>query len=146
MKNELPAKLEEGRVREGYFASTSSDGPYGAFFVHGPCGCQLKIISSGGHETGWEHVSISTPRRPPNWQEMCFVKDLFWGDEEAVVQFHPPKSRYVNNHPHCLHLWRSTRETFPMPPDILVGVKSIGTLPANTLQRDVMELIKANTP
>jgi hypothetical protein len=129
MRRELPAKLEEGRLTSGRLASDASFGPYGVFFVHGPCGCELKIIASGGDETGWEHVSVSTPRRPPNWQEMCFVKELFWEPDECVVQFHPPESQYVNNHPHCLHLWRSIREAFPLPPAILVGVKSAGVLP-----------------
>lgn len=143
MKQILSDKLELGRIKQGYFASGASDGPYGAFFVQGPCGCELKIVSSGGDETGWEHVSVSTPRRPPNWQEMCFIKDLFWEPEECVVQFHPPESEYVNNHPHCLHLWRSVREVFPLPPSILVGVKEIGILPANTSQQDAAALLEA---
>jgi hypothetical protein len=128
MKSVLPEKLEVGRVRHGYFGSGPDNGPYGAFFVSGPCGCELKIIASGADETGWEHVSVSTPRRPPNWQEMCFVKDLFWEPEECVMQLHPPASQYVNNHPHCLHMWRPIRETIPLPPAILVGVKALGVL------------------
>lgn len=71
----MRVKMHES-IREGYFANGADDGPYGAFFVQGPCGCQLKIVSGGGDETGWEHVSVSTPRRPPNWLEMCFVKML----------------------------------------------------------------------
>jgi hypothetical protein len=59
---------------------------------------------------------------------MSFVKSLFWSDEECVMQLHPPASAYVNNHPHCLHLWRPTRQQIPMPPEILVGVKSIGII------------------
>ena len=129
MRKELPAKLEDGRVREGDYGSDPSWGSYGAFFIHGPCGCELKIIASGGDETGWEHVSISTQRRSPNWQEMCFVKNLFWEPEECVMQLHPPESTYVNNHQFCLHLWRPTKETIPLPPSILVGVKEMGTLP-----------------
>jgi hypothetical protein len=54
---------------------------------------------------------------------MCAVKDLFWGDDDWVVQFHPAKSAYVNNHPGCLHLWRPTREQMPMPPHELTGIK-----------------------
>lgn len=128
MKKELPQKLEDGRVSTGYFGTTKESGPYGAFFVQGPCGEQLKIISSAGDETGWEHVSISTRRRTPNWMEMCFVKDLFWSDEECVMQLHPPKSDYVNNHPHCLHLWRPTLVDIPRPPSIMVGYKDLGEL------------------
>jgi hypothetical protein len=127
MLEKLPERLEARRVRDGELASDSSWGAYGAFFVHGPCGEELKIIASGADADdvashGWEHVSISTRRRCPNWIEMCFVKDLFWGPEECVVQFHPPKSCYVNNHPFCLHLWRH-KDGFPMPPMILVGLK-----------------------
>ena len=77
---------------------------------------------------GWEHVSVSCERRIPNWLEMSFVKRLFWAPEECVVQFHPPESKYVNNHPHVLHLWRWTRGKFPMPPSILVGCKTIGII------------------
>jgi hypothetical protein len=130
MRKVLPDKLENGRLRAGWMASDRSFGPYGAFFVQGPCGCELKIVASGGEEAvceGWEHVSISTPRRPPNWQEMCFVKDLFWDAEECVIQFHPPASTYVNNHPHCLHLWKPPFD-LPLPPAILVGVKSAGVI------------------
>lgn len=133
MKTSLPQRLENARLRTGHYGTSADDGPYGAFFVHGPCGCALKIISSGGDETGWEHVSVSTPRRPPNWQEMSFVKDLFWEPEECVMQLHPPKSEYVNNHSYCLHMWRPTRTEIPLPPSILVGVKSLGTLPPNTV-------------
>jgi hypothetical protein len=80
------------------------------------------IISSGrDSEYSWEHVSVSGQKRTPNWQEMCFVKDLFWGDEECVMQLHPPKSQYVNLHPHCLHLWKPMRVHIPVPKSILVG-------------------------
>ena len=51
---------------------------------------------------------------------MAFVKDLFWAETETVVQLHPPASRYVNQHPYCLHLWRHREILFPLPPTILV--------------------------
>lgn len=128
MKHTLPDKLENGRLRRGHFGTSSTDGPSGAFFVQGPCGCELKIVASGADETGWEHVSVSTPRRPPNWQEMCLIKDLFWEPEETVMQLHPPHSEYVNNHAYCLHLWRPVFTNIPLPPSILVGLKSLGTI------------------
>jgi hypothetical protein len=128
MKKHLPEKLEAGRL-EG----DASWGGYGPFLVQGPCGEKLMIVSSAADDDdaaaqGWEHVSVSTRRRPPNWQEMCFVKDLFWDEEECVVQFHPPRSAYVNNHPFCLHLWRCKHAPFPMPPENLVGDQSLGDL------------------
>jgi hypothetical protein len=118
MKQVLPESLEAGRI-----AGRRSYGPYGYFRIMGPCGCELWILSSGAdypEVEGWEHVSVSRQRHPPNWEEMCFVKDLLWDAEEVVVQFHPRRSQYVNVHPNCLHLWRHVGG-FPEPPAILVG-------------------------
>lgn len=123
MRGVLPEKLQNGRVRDGRLASDPSDGPNGCFHVHGPCGAMLTIVSSAARrDVPWEHVSVSTPRRCPNWPEMSFVKGLFWDDEECVVEFHPPRSRYVNNHEFCLHLWRPTHFSMELPPSILVGI------------------------
>ena len=47
---------------------------------------------------------------------MCKVKDLFWGEEETVLQFHPRKSEYVNAHPRCLHLWKQVGVDVKLPP------------------------------
>ena len=76
------------------------------------------IWSFGG---GWDHVSVSFSYRCPTWEEMCRVKDVFFHDEECVVQYHPPKSQYVNKHPYCLHLWRPIKAELPMPPKGFVG-------------------------
>lgn len=48
---------------------------------------------------GWEHVSISPTRKSytPSWDDMCRLKDVFFKDDEAVIQIHPPKSEYINN-------------------------------------------------
>jgi hypothetical protein len=71
----------------------------------------------------WEHVSVHarTPGhvpklRTPTWKEMNWIKSICWDDDDVVVQFHPRKSDYVNNHPHVLHLWRWTKGEFPTPP------------------------------
>ena len=130
MRKSVPDKLEAGRFRVGPSASDPGFGFYGAFEIHGPCGEFLLIVASGADaddkiSEGWEHVSVSTRRRPPNWQEMSFVKDLCWEPEECVVQFHPPRSEYVNNCPHCLHLWKPTKHKLPLPPSILVGIKGV---------------------
>ena len=81
------------------------------------------IWSNGG---GWEHVSISPYKRSyiPSWDEMCKLKDMFFNDNEWVVQFHPAKSEYVNNMPNCLHLWRPMVEKLPTPPSWMTGIKS----------------------
>jgi len=62
-----------------------------------------------GRTTGekWEHVSVEPLNgKTPVWDDMCFVKDMFWDPEDTVVQIHPPKSEYVNMVENCLHLWR----------------------------------------
>lgn len=76
------------------------------------------IISDGG---GWDHVSISIENRKrcPTWEEMCWVKYMFFAEDEAVVQFHPAKKDYVNNHPYCLHLWRC-QKGMPTPDPSMV--------------------------
>jgi hypothetical protein len=75
------------------------------------------IASDGG---GWEHVSVHVvsegKERTPTWAEMCKIKNMFWDEEETVVEYHPKKSDYVNQHKHCLHLWKKTGEEFELPP------------------------------
>ena len=46
--------------------------------------------------------------------------DRFWGDDQWVVEFHPPASEYVNNMENCLHLWRPINKELPTPASILV--------------------------
>lgn len=124
------------RVTSGPLASTKAEGNNGLFFITRREGPPLRAICSdgilgvepGSGLGGWEHVSVSLATRCPTWAEMCRVKALFWDEGDCVVQFHPPASEYVNNHPFCLHLWRSIDRTFPMPPSILVGVKVAGVL------------------
>lgn len=84
------------------------------------------IVGDGGN---WEHVSVHIREKKgkgrevtttPTWAQMCKIKDHFWGEEDCVVQYHPPKSDYVDNHPNVLHLWRSTESEFNRPPKIFV--------------------------
>lgn len=85
-------------------------------------GIQYRIVAS--HEMGWEHVSVTLDRRRcPDWEEMCYIKSLFWDDEDCVIQYHPPKSEYISNHEFCLHLWRPVGVEIPRPPTDLIGVK-----------------------
>lgn len=122
------------------FRSDSSSGNNGCFIIphHRIAGYQYFTIVSDGSFAGselvpWEHVSVSVgpigkeATRCPTWEEMCYIKNLFWGPDETVIQFHPPESEYVNNHQFCLHLWRHTKIEIPTPPSITVGVKNIMT-------------------
>lgn len=104
-------------------------GNNGVFFIPNPNGAStltLRVICSD--QMGWEHVSVSCKSRTPTWAEMSYVKDLFWDEEDAVMQLHPPRSTWVNNHPHCLHLWRPLGASIPLPPPIMVGMAGVGQL------------------
>ena len=130
MKKHVPLTLQANRIRTGQYGSDESYGLAGAFRLAHPGGELLLALSSGGDaklNDGWEHVSVSHEKRVPLWEEMCWVKDLFWDEHEMAVQYHPPKSEYVNFHPRVLHLWRSATMSIPMPPSLLVGPKTGGS-------------------
>jgi hypothetical protein len=83
-------------------------------------GEEYAVIASDGK--GWEHVSVSHKNKVPSWKTMCIIKDMFFEEEETVIQYHPKKSEYINNHPYYLHLWRPINKEIPTPPKILVGI------------------------
>lgn len=126
----MPFKLPE-RLRWNPPGVLIDSAEGGYFSVAGPrhgtaLSRRLNIIASNG--AGREHVSVSIhkhPHKTPTWAEMCFVKDLFWDEEDAVMQLHPPRSRWISNHDGCLHLWRPIGKEIPLPPDALVGVKGL---------------------
>lgn len=106
----------------GYGSFPEDD--FGVFMVlppYAPYNTPLKILASSGE--GWEHVSVSTQKRCPNWPEMDFVKNLFWEPTECVMQLHVPREHHVNCHPYCLHLWKPIGVEIPRPDSILVGIK-----------------------
>lgn len=86
----------------------------GAFRVPSPTdGRDLCVIAS--NDAGWDHVSVSHPRRCPNWYEMEKVKRLFFRDDEVAFQLHLPPSDHVSLHPNCLHIWRPHGVAIPLP-------------------------------
>lgn len=107
----------------GYPAGDATNGCFVVPLKHQQ---KLRVIASDG--LGWEHVSVSRSDRCPTWDEMCQIKDLFWDEDDCVVQYHPPKEDWVNNHPNCLHLWRPIGVEMPRPPAILVGIKKMGVI------------------
>lgn len=110
------------RVRSGALRTTDRDGNNGAFFIPNippRLRPELRCIASDG--MGWEHVSVSVLGRCPTWAEMCHIKSIFWDAEDCVLQYHPPQSEYVNNHPSCLHLWRPIDSEVLRPHSMLVG-------------------------
>ena len=131
MRKSFHQIIENGRIRTGVMASKTGE-RNGAFHVQRRgTPDKLTIISSDGKWWNeerlpgepWEHVSISTPDRCPTWQEMSWVKSMFFEDTETVVEFHVPKADHIKFHPFVLHLWRLTKSAFPMPPSICLGPK-----------------------
>lgn len=114
--------IEEIRNTRNLFieAETDNDG-MGGHYYDAVSGKNLNFIFS--YQMGWEHLSVSMPSRTPSWDQMCRMKDIFWNQDEACVQYHPKEEDYVNMHKHCLHIWRPTEEHLPTPPHILVGFK-----------------------
>jgi hypothetical protein len=115
----------EFRVKDGPMGSDDSIGNCGAFEVKWPdtdYHCVLFVIATDGMDmgAGWEHVSVhgvgARGKFTPSWNQMCFIKDLFWEAEDCVIQYHPPKSQYVNRHKNVLHLWKKSGVNFDTPP------------------------------
>jgi hypothetical protein len=127
MKPKPTREMENRRILSGPTGSDESYGNNGQFCLVTKNGIRLLVQISDG--MGWEHASVSLIKykelkRCPTWEEMCFVKDAFWEDEECVIQYHPPKSQYINCHLYVLHLWKPIFEgVIPTPPSILVGPK-----------------------
>jgi hypothetical protein len=125
MRETAPDKLEPYRLLDGPLESPAG-ALWGAFRITTDEGNTLTVMSSNGEdwpyeEPAWEHVSVSCRNRTPTWEEMALIKSLFWEPEEAVVQFHPPASRYINVHQFCLHLWRPIGIDIPLPPTSTIG-------------------------
>lgn len=116
MKDKLPEIVEQGRIKnpKDPCYSNSSYGRNG-FFAFKIKGQEYYVICSDGSD--WDHISVSKPKkRIPTWKEMCMLKDLFFKEDEWVVQYHPAKSKYVNVHSGVLHLWRCQNQDFITPP------------------------------
>ncbi len=119
----LVAEIHRCSYPEGHLFQNSYGDRYGIFMIPFKT-VELKVIVSAADidpDFPWDHVSVSLQNRCPNWPEMCHIKDVFFDDDEAVVQYHPPRSEYVNCHPYCLHLWKPLNEKLPLPPRIMVG-------------------------
>src|SRR5580765_7987288 len=89
----------------------------GAFFVNDGKK-NLKVFASFGE--GWDHVSVSLSMRCPTWEEMEFVKRLFFKDDEDAYQLHVAPKDHISIHPYVLHMWRPQDVAIPLPPPVMV--------------------------
>lgn len=114
-------KVEKYRKPHPLGFPHSPGDPFGWFEIPASAVGHKLFVMAAPVDDVWQHLSVSLRHRCPTWSEMCKVKDLFWEPEEVVVQFHPPKSEWVNNSRFCLHLWSWRGGEMPRPPSILVG-------------------------
>lgn len=110
----IPQKLEP--YRRDHPLCGRGDRSNGMFFIPH---MRLVIIASAGG--GWEHVSVSHANRCPTWDEMEFVKRLFWEPDDVVMQLHVSERHHINVHRFCLHLWRPLNAEIPLPPKEFVA-------------------------
>ena len=101
----------------------------------------MRVIASAAH--GWDHVSVSRPDRTPAWEEMEQVRHLFFEPHAVVMQLHVPATDHINNHPHCLHLWRPHYCDIPRPPGELVGISGLSPEDVRDLSDDAKERLRA---
>lgn len=65
------------------------------------------VVGTVGQHDGrwWLHVSVSRAKYIPSYEDLANVKRVFVGDEAQAVQIFPRRTRHVNIHAFCLHLW-----------------------------------------
>ncbi|PYJ10806.1 MAG: hypothetical protein DMF06_05215 [Verrucomicrobia bacterium] len=104
----------------------------GAFLVPYANGMKrylMRVIASSGKDQppGWQfdHVSVSLSSRTPTWEEMDYVKRLFFHPDEICYQLHVSAGEHINNHPYCLHIWHCLEAAIPLPPGEMVGAAAL---------------------
>lgn len=114
----------------------------GAFLVPAPGSrggvtqrAYLRVIASAGRDQPagkdpasnyrWDHVSVSLSNRCPTWEEMDFIKRLFFKPEEVCFQLHVAEAANISNHAFCLHIWRPLDVAIPLPPSDMVGLPGL---------------------
>lgn len=106
------------RIKELY--GSVGDDTCGAFEVPSPKTREkMFVLASVGD--GWDHISVSCRKRCPTWDEMTYVKRLFFKPDEVAYQLHVGVEDHVNFHVNCLHLWRPLCEKIPLPPKGMIG-------------------------
>jgi hypothetical protein len=63
----------------------------------------------------WIHLSIASPDRLPTYEDLCWLKRMFLGEEAKAVMVFPPKSVHVNLHARALHLFSCLDLPDPLP-------------------------------
>jgi hypothetical protein len=121
MKKTAPNEFRVASKQIGNMPNDNSLGMLGVFQVPLNNVLFTIVVNDSRFDKKWEHVSVSSTQRCPTWDEMCHFKNMFFKEDETVLQFHPKKSEYKNMHPFCLHLWRDVTKEYELPPSIYVA-------------------------
>lgn len=92
----------------------SYDRDSGRMYVNGEKRQSL-IVSVAREDDGfeWLHYSIAGDSMP-SWDDIRDAKELFAGRDSYAIMVIPPRTKYVNLHPHALH-WFCRVEGHPLP-------------------------------
>ena len=121
--------IEDFRVKDGPLATSKEDSAEHGMFV-----LPLKkdtlaicVVTSGRHgeiDTGWEHVSfhvryksrtrkkVKEKSRLPKHEEMLCIRNVFWDQDEPVVQV---LGNDGDGFPYNVHLWSASKKLISIP-------------------------------
>ena len=82
----------------------------------------------GSPGSEWDHVSVHVRKTKsgklvnstPTWEDMEYIRGLFFEDDETVMQLSVPRADHISHHDHVLHLWKPLKSAIPVPPKSLV--------------------------
>jgi hypothetical protein len=119
------AKYRDSAADLLYETKPGEEGLGGAFLVPHKR-LWFRVIASSGYdqkEKEWrfDHISISLKNRCPTWDEMEYMKNLFFEPWEVCYQLHVTNENHINVHPYCLHIWRHCDIEVPLPPKEMIG-------------------------
>lgn len=118
-------RLAIPKSHPAYDTSYGRNGYFNLVYVNKKNRRKIKLYVCASDGLGWEHVSVSVlnKQRSPTWDEMCFIKSIFWEKSDMVIQYHPIEEDYVSFHEYCLHMWRPINQTIPAPNALMVAPK-----------------------
>ena len=110
-------ELDKYRVKH-WMPQTEKSGAF-KVYVGGRSFNVLASVDNIGEDGPWEHISVTPCNEKrdtcPTWEEMAAIKDMFFEPEDECIEYHPKRSRYVNLHSLCLHIWRPVDENLRYP-------------------------------
>lgn len=77
----------------------------------------IKVIATAAIEKDlclWLHVSFACNNKMPDYSDISFIKQQFFGDDLKAIMVFPKRTEHINLHQYCLHLWANlTQDDLP---------------------------------